>query len=125
MRVPTTIVALIASVATVLATPAFGQSEEDFTPVGYEFCGWLNLGEGTWTYGDPEDGAWLRLFARDMTCRSARRNYGRVRYTQRPPYRPVKPGYRCRTLDSDYEYGDVRCAKQGKSRVAFRWQTGS
>jgi hypothetical protein len=70
-------------------------------------------------------GAYLVLFARKMTCRSARRNYARMHYTQTPPYRPVRNGYRCKTLDSGYEYTDVRCAKRGRPRVAFRFQTGA
>jgi hypothetical protein len=97
---------------------------EEFTPKGYEFCGWQTLSDGSWTYGEPEPGAFLRGFASGMSCRAARRNITRVRYSQRPPYRPLRLGYRCRTLDSDYEYTDVRCVKRGGKRK-FRFQTGA
>lgn len=66
---------------------------------------------------------YIALFARKMTCRSARRNYNRVRYNEEG--RPVRRGYRCREIDSGYEYSDVRCAKRGRPKVAFRWQTGA
>lgn len=100
---------------------------DEFTPVGYEFCGWRDFVSGSWEmeWNDELFGAYSRLFARNMTCRSARRNYVRMRYTQTPPYRPVRLGYRCKTLDRDYEYSDVRCSKRGRPRLAFRYQTGS
>jgi hypothetical protein len=76
-------------------------------------------------WSDDLAGAYLVAFARGMTCTDARRNIVRLRYTQRPPYRPVRPGYRCRTLDSDLEYTDVRCvATTGRPRK-FRFQTGA
>lgn len=36
----------------------------------------------------------VRLFARKMTCRSARRSHKRVRDEETPPYRPKRIGYR-------------------------------
>jgi hypothetical protein len=114
-------------VAALVLAPAVASAEdesEQFTPEGYEFCGWKNLSDGSWAYDDPEPGAFLRTFARGMSCRAARRNTDRVRYTQLPPYRPLRLGYRCKTLDNDYEYSDVRCVKRGASRK-FRFQTGS
>jgi hypothetical protein len=99
--------------------------EEDFVPQGYDFCGWRDFESGGWTYDDPPPGVWARLFARNMTCRTARRHYKRTRSTQTPPYRHVRIGYRCKTLDSDYEYSDVRCSKKGRPRVAYRFQTGA
>ena len=119
----TLIVLVLATLA--LVAPASAQTEEDFTPVGYEFCGWWDFDDREWTFDDPEPGVWTRLFARKMTCKSARRNYGRLRYTQTPPFRPVKPGYKCATLDDDLEYSDVRCSKKGSARVSFRYQGGA
>lgn len=92
-------------------------------PAGYEFCGWSDF-DGGWS-DSPPDGAYVVLFARGMSCTAARRNYRRVRYTRSPPYRPVRTGYRCRTLESAYEFSDVRCTKRGRSSVAFRWRTGA
>ena len=34
-------------------------------------------------------------------------------------------GYRCKTLGSEYEYSDVRCAKRGKPETAFRVRSGA
>lgn len=118
------LLALVPALVLTLASSA-GAQDPDFTPVGYTFCGWRDYETGRWTKDDPAPGTWERLFARDMSCRSARRNYGRLRVTQTPPYRVVKAGYRCLTLDSDTEYGDVRCSKHGRARVAFRVQSAS
>lgn len=63
-------------------------------------------------------------FTRGMTCRAARLNVDRVRYSQRSPYRPYRTGYRCRTLASQHEYSDVRCVKVGGTRK-FRNRTGA
>jgi hypothetical protein len=114
--------------ALLVSSSAYTQTEDedpDFTPVGYEFCGWLDFESESWQYDEPAPGAWLRLFARKMSCDAAQRNYARTRYTQTPPYRPVRMGYRCTTLDDDLEYSDVRCSKRRRPRVAFRWQTGA
>jgi|SRR5215208_1840032 len=97
----------------------------DDTPSAYTFCGWLDFWTQTFRYDDPEPGAYLALYARKMTCPSARRNYKRVRYDDAPPYQPIRRGYRCVTLKDGYEYADIRCSKKGKPKVAFRWQTGS
>jgi hypothetical protein len=88
------------------------------------FCGWRDLVNGGWTMGEPDPGAYSRLFARKMTCRAARRAYSALDYEQEPPYRPILAGYGCRELESAYEYSDVRCARNG-SQAAFRYQTGS
>jgi hypothetical protein len=98
----------------------------EFTPEGYTFCGWRVLGTGDWKmeWDDSLSGAYLVAFAKGMTCRDARRNVTRVRTTQTPPYRPIRLGYRCKVLDNDYEYTDVRCTRIGASRK-FRFQTGS
>jgi hypothetical protein len=93
-------------------------------PRGYKDCGWKVFSRrGGWTYS-PEPGVYLHLFARKMSCRAARRNYRRVRYPA-PQYEATRNGYRCVTLDDGYEYSDVRCAKNGRPKVAFRWQTGA
>lgn len=121
-----TLIALLVAGTTVGAPgAAYAQQDPaDFTPEGYEFCGWKILGEGWWSMEDPRDGAYLRGFAHGMSCRTARRHITRVRYSQTQPYRPLRPGYRCKTLDSDYEYSDVRCIRKGGKRK-FRLQTGS
>jgi len=124
MRKKTALLACLLS-AFVVASPAWAQSDpEEFTPEGYTWCGWKDFVDGDWTYDDPEPGAWLRAFAYKMSCRDARRNVTRVRYSQTPPYRPLRLGYTCRSIDSDYEYEDVRCTKKGGKRK-FRFQTGS
>jgi len=41
-------------------------------------------------------GAYLVAFARKLTCRSARRNVRRLKYTKTPPHRPYRTGYRCK-----------------------------
>jgi hypothetical protein len=112
------------------AAPAFGQDDpdpEEFTPVGYEFCGWRDLQNGRWVmeWDDDLQGASLIAFARDMTCRVARRNVLGVRYTNTTPRRPVRKGYRCAVLEDRHEYQDVRCTKLGRSSVAFRYRAGS
>ena len=88
------------------------------------FCGWRDLSGGGWTMRQPEPGAFVRLFARKLTCRTARRAYGSIEYEDEPPYRPVLAGYRCRELESRYEYSDVRCVKRG-GRASLRYQTGA
>jgi hypothetical protein len=112
------------------AVPALAGDSPDpaeFTPKGYNFCGWKDIGgSGDWKmeWDDSLAGAYLVGFAHGMSCRNARRNITRVRYTQTPPYRPMRPGYRCTALDNDYEYSDVRCTKVGGSRK-FRFRTGA
>jgi hypothetical protein len=111
-----------AAVAGDLADP----DPAEFTPEGYKFCGWKDFATGEWKmeWDDSLSGAYLVAFADGMTCRDARRNVTRVRYTQTPPFRPVRLGYRCKVLDNDHEYTDVRCTKIGGSRK-FRFQTGA
>lgn len=112
-----------ALVVVLLGAPAAsaGQDPAEFTPRGYEFCGWKNLSEGTWTYGDPEPGAFTRAFAHRMSCTAARRNVDRI---QSRRGRPHRPGYRCRTLRRGEEFADIRCVKVGGERK-FRWQFGA
>jgi len=122
---------LVAAVLTALAlaAPAAAQDPdpEDFTPVGYDFCGWRDFAGGGWVmeWDDDLAGTFSIAFAREMTCRAARRNIARVRYTRTPPYRPTRRGYRCLTLESALEYSDVRCSRRGSPSVAFRYRTGS
>jgi hypothetical protein len=112
-------IALTTLAASTLAATANTQA----TPRGYEFCGWQVVGGG-WTYEEPDPGAYLRLYARRMTCRSARRNFARVRYPP-PDYKPRRQGYRCAYLERRHEYADIRCSKRGRRKVSFRWQTGA
>jgi hypothetical protein len=118
-------VAAVVAVMALLAVPAQAQDYEVDTPPGYEFCGWKDFVNGGWTYDEPEPGAYLRLFARKMSCRTARRKYNRVRYEQSPPYRPKLKGYRCVRLESRLEYEDTRCSKKRRPKIAIRWQTGA
>ena len=121
--------ALLLCLIGIVAIPAasLAQSEDpdpdEFTPPGYAFCGWRDYQNGGWLmeWDDRLYGAGTVLFARDMTCRSARRNFARVRHGQQP----TRAGYRCAVIGRDYEFADVRCTKVGRPRVAFRYQTGS
>jgi len=125
MKVLTAVVAFVA-----VALPCVAQAAEpdpaDFTPPGYEFCGWQDFATGGWAmqWSDDLSGAYLVLFADGMSCRSARRNYSTLRHAKRPPYQPLRAGYRCRTLKSAHEFLDVRCVKKGGARK-FRYQTGA
>ena len=112
------------------ASPAGAQEEPDpdeFTPPGYEFCGWRDFEARTWVteWDERLRGASTVLFAREMTCRAARRNHARLRYSSTPPFAPSRTGYRCTTIRAQHEFVDVRCTKRGTSRVSFRWQSGS
>lgn len=97
-----------------------------FTPRGYEFCGWQDFAYGGWEMEWSEElrGVYLVAFADGMSCAAARRNIKRMRYSKHAPFRPLRTGYRCRTLQSGHEYSDVRCVKLGGSRK-FRFQTGA
>jgi hypothetical protein len=108
-------------------TPAAEPPADDMPSLpGYRFCGWRKFTRaGGWTLTNPGSGAYTILFARKMTCKQARRNMKRVRYSTKPPYRPRRAGYRCVRLENGYEYSDVRCSKRERKRVAFRYQTGS
>ncbi len=75
-------------------------------------------------WSDELAGAYLVAFADGMSCSAARTNVKRLRHTKTPPYRPIRTGYRCMTIKSEYEYSDVRCVKRGGSRK-FRIQTGA
>ena len=109
--------------------PTAGAADPDpdeFTPPGYEFCGWRDYANGGWAmeWNDDLYGAYLIAYADGMSCRAARRNVTRIRYAKSPPYAPSRPGYRCKRLKQAHEYSDVRCVKKGGSRT-FRFQTGA
>jgi len=120
------LVVLFCVVAFPSAANAADPDPAEFTPHGYEFCGWQDYANGGWAmeWSDDLAGVYLVAFAHGMSCRAARRNIKRVRYSKVPPYRPLRAGYRCRTLESAHEYSDIRCVKKGASRK-FRFQTGS
>jgi hypothetical protein len=112
--------------AGVLAAPAYaGDVPEpaEFTPEGYEFCGWRDLVTREWTMEWDESlaGAYFVAFADGLSCRDARRNAVRVRHG---PSGPVRPGYRCTVIGSEHEFSDVRCRKLGTARK-FRLRTGA
>jgi len=131
---PSTIVCvrshLIAMLITAVAFPSIAAAAapdpDKFTPRGYEFCGWQDFAGGGWAMEWSENlaGAYLVAFADGMSCTSARRNVKKMRSTKKPPYRPLRDGYRCVRLKSGHEYADVRCVKVGGSRK-FRFQTGA
>ena len=126
MNAKSVVALLLTPLALTTTASAQAPNPEDITPEGYKFCGWRNTETGRWVmeWSDELSGAYLVGFAQGMTCRDARRNITRVRYTQLPPYRPVRPGYKRRTLKSDVEFSDVRCTRIGGKRK-FRWQTGA
>ena len=120
--------AVIMCIAVVLPSSAYGADPDplEFTPRGYEFCGWRDLTSGGWAmqWRDELSGAFLVLFADDISCQAARRNYTKLRHSTKPPYRPIRAGYRRLTLKRAHEYLDVRCVKRGSS-AKFRYQTGA
>lgn len=111
--------------AAFVAAPAAAQSGDVEVPPGYKFCGWKDYADGGWTYEDPGAGAFIRLFARKMSCRTARQKYKKVRYGTKPPYSPRLKNYRCVRLEQGYEYEDARCSRRGHPRLAIRWQAGA
>jgi hypothetical protein len=94
-------------------------------PRGYKFCGWKDFINGGWTYENPDSGVYLRLFARKKSCRTARRNYRRVRYTNEPPFWPKLGGHRCKVVEERHEYTDARCSRRDRPKASVRWQTGA
>jgi hypothetical protein len=98
----------------------------DFTPPGYEFCGWKDFQNHRWTmeWDDSLTGASFVVFADGMSCDAARHNANRVRYRRSDGYKPRREGYTCKTIESGYEYSDVRCTKVNGTR-RFRFQTGA
>ena len=118
-------IAIALALAALLIPAAARAAQDDDTPRGYRFCGWKDFADGGWTYEEPEPGAFLRLYARKMSCRTARRKHRRVRYERTAPYRAKLKGYRCVQLEQGYEYADIRCARKHRKKVALRWQTGS
>jgi len=107
------------------AANAADPDPDEFTPSGYEFCGWQDFANGGWAmeWNDDLAGAYLVAFTHGMSCPAARRNIRRIRFSKSSG-RPIRPGYRCRTLESAHEYLDVRCVKKGGTRK-FRYQTGA
>ena len=93
---------------------ALGGKEED-NEGGFENGGWSMR---------ATDGAFQRLFAKDLGCRAARRAFERVEYLQTPPYDLVLDGWTCARLVDAYEYSDSRCRRNG-STASIRFQAGS
>jgi len=120
--------AVIACLVLVVPAVAHGADPDpaQFTPRGYEFCGWLNFGTRGWEmqWDDDLAGAYTVLFAGGMSCDAARRNYAKLRYGKQPPYRAVRAGYRCQPLRKAHEFLDVRCTRK-TGGVKFRYQTGA
>jgi hypothetical protein len=125
--------ATVAMATIVLALGATAHAQEpnpeEFTPPGYTFCGWLNLQTRQWQmeWSDDLAGAFHAAFARNMTCRDARRASVRVRFPQHPPFSrpPTRPGWRCRYLKRGIEYADVRCTSTSGPSRAFRFRSGA
>lgn len=119
------IVVLLCVLASAPVAKAADPDPAEFTPRGYEFCGWQDFASGGWAMEWSEElrGVYLVAFADGMSCTAARRNIKRVRYSTKTRA-PVRAGYRCRTLVSEHEYSDVRCVKTGGTRK-FRFQTGA
>lgn len=92
---------------------------------GYRFCGWRKFTtRNIWTFKGPEPGAFTAMYTKGLTCHIARRNYAKVSYGTKRPYRARISGYRCKTMHKRWEYSDIRCAKKGRHGVAFRYQSG-
>ncbi|MDO9353607.1 MAG: hypothetical protein Q7T55_07920 [Solirubrobacteraceae bacterium] len=104
------------------AAPATAQ-DGDYgeAPLGYDDCGFRDYENGGWT-DDPPAGVFLRAYARDMTCQSARRAVSRVKFSRSG--KPSRAGYRCQFLANQHEYYDIRCRKIG-GKATFRYQTGA
>jgi hypothetical protein len=115
--------ALIALALLLAPATARAQDPADFTPAGYKFCGWWDFEYREWTHADPMPGAYTRLFARKMTCAQARRHQASMYWSLKS--RPRARGFRCVLLAIGIEYGDYRCSKPGRPRVAFRVQGGA
>jgi altronate dehydratase large subunit len=101
-------------------------SPDKFTLAGYRFCGWRDLETKAWqmTWSEELAGAFLRAFARNMTCRSARRNVHRC--GTRPS--AVQADAARLPLLAAAERPRVRgrpLRQALQRRVAFRWQTGA
>jgi hypothetical protein len=111
------------ALAVLVAVPAQAQNVD--VPHGYAFCGWKDFVNGGWTYDDPPAGVFAALFARKMSCPTARHKYKQIRYSHTPPYKLRLKGYRCVRLQSGEEYADVRCSRRGHKKVALRFQEGS
>lgn len=116
--------ALVAATLLLIGTASTAAAAPGDALPGYTFCGWKNFSDGSWSMANPESGAFLTAYASGMTCRAARQNVTRLRTTSRPPYSPLRTGYRCVELVSGYEYSSIRCVKRG-GRAKFRSQTGA
>jgi hypothetical protein len=106
--------------ALVIAAPASASDE----PRGFDFCGWKDFVNGGWTFVDPADGAFLRLYSRNMSCRIARRNYRKLTFPA-PEHVARLAGYRCREVERGYEYSDAQFSNKGRRRAALRYETGT
>ena len=94
---------------------------------GYRFCGWRKFNRrnsNIWTFKGPAPGVFTAMFAKGLSCHIARRNYAKITYGTKAPYRVRVGGYRCKTMHKRWEYNDIRCAKKGRHGVAFRYQAG-
>lgn len=109
------------AIAASLVVPTTASAQSDVPP-GYKQCAWWDTTYRWWTDA-PEDGAFFRVMARNMSCAAAQRNAARI-YLARNPRTPAQLGYVCTSLVSEWEYSDIRCSKQGRPRTAFRVQTG-
>ena len=127
-----TLISLIAIVSTLVSTGIAAAQTSDpdpaqFTPPGYEFCGWKDLGSHRWVmaWNDSLQGAFFVVYADGMSCAAARHDANSVRFRRRGNgYRPTRTGYTCKTIESGYECSDVRCTKVRGTR-RFRFQTGA
>jgi hypothetical protein len=126
-----TLILLTAIVASLSLVGVAGAQTSDpdpaeFTPPGYEFCGWKDLQNHRWVmeWDDSLTGAFFVVFADGMSCDAARHNASRISYSRRHGFKPTRAGYTCKTLRTDIEFADVRCTKLNGTR-RFRLQTGA
>jgi spermidine/putrescine-binding protein len=91
------------------------------TLIGYTFCGYKDFGGSGWTDTVPQ-GAFLVLYSKRMSCRTAHKKYRRVNHSSLPP---TLPGFTCRKLDEAYEFLDAQCRDRDQSGRLIRWLTGS
>jgi hypothetical protein len=117
------VLAILLCVAAVPAAFAADRDPGEFTPPGYEFCGWQDFADGGWAmeWSDDLSGAYLVAFADGISCQAARKNIKRVHHRRSGPYRA---GYKCQTLTSAHEFLDVRCVKRN-GNDKLRYQTGA
>jgi hypothetical protein len=128
MRTLILLTALLASlsVAAIASAQTSDPDPAEFTPPGYEFCGWKDFENHEWVmeWDDSLTGAFFVAYADGMSCTAARHNANAVRFRRGDGYRPTREGYTCKTLRTDIEFADVRCTKVNGTR-RFRFQTGA